>query len=212
MTTLKNDKNPRNYHHGDLRNTLIQVGIEMLAEGGEAALSLRKLAQRAGVSHNAPYQHFEDKNALIAAIAEEGFRLLGEAIDSGLHKVSEADPTAKLTALGRAYVDFALSHPNHLQVMFGTFPNSDYPELAAQASRTLDKLVAAVTEVHERGNLKVSDPQDAAAVVWMTVHGLSAILIADKLPDRIVQNRTADALTERFVQMLCHGLIQVRTE
>src|SRR6516164_3531446 len=71
---------PKPYHHGDLRHALIQAGLEMLSEGGAAALDLRKVARRAGVSHAAPYRHFADKQALVAAINEEGFRRLAERI------------------------------------------------------------------------------------------------------------------------------------
>jgi AcrR family transcriptional regulator len=68
------------YHHGDLRGVLIAVATELLAEEGVHTLSLRKIAQKAGVSHNAPYMHFADKEAVLAAIAEEGFRLLSETV------------------------------------------------------------------------------------------------------------------------------------
>src|SRR5207244_8609625 len=75
---------PKPYHHGDLRNALIQVGLELLAEGGAAALDLRKVARKAGVSHAAPYRHFADKQALIAAINEVGFQWLAEGIQDAL--------------------------------------------------------------------------------------------------------------------------------
>jgi AcrR family transcriptional regulator len=70
------------YHHGNLRNALIAIATELLAEEGVHALSLRKMAQRAGVSHNAPYMHFADREAVLVAIAEEGFRLLSVEVES----------------------------------------------------------------------------------------------------------------------------------
>lgn len=207
MSTLANNEKGRGYHHGDLRATLIRIGSEMLAESGEAALSLRQLAQRAGVSHNAPYQHFADKGALIAAIAEEGFRLLSEAIDAAAARSRGGSPIDRLAAVGRAYVEFALAHRAHLQVMFGPYPSTAYPTLAAQAGQTLDRLIAVVADVEAEGHLRTAGGADAAAVVWMTVHGLSAILIADKLPDRLSQGRDPAALTERFIHLIGAGLI-----
>jgi AcrR family transcriptional regulator len=208
MTTLKEDDKTRAYHHGDLRNTLIQLGTEMLIESGEASLSLRKLAQRAGVSHNAPYQHFADKNAMVAAIAEEGFRMLGEVVDRA-DDPNLVHPTERLAVVGRAYVAFALAHPSHLQLMFGTFPNSNYPSLTQQATQTLERLVGIVQELHAQGQLNAAPPSDAALVLWMTLHGLSAVLIADKIPDALRQGRSPEALAERFVQILCAGLVKL---
>lgn len=208
MSTLENHENTRAYHHGDLRNTLIQLGTVMLLESGEAALSLRKLAQRAGVSHNAPYQHFADKDALIAAIAEEGFRILGTAIDKNLPASdSQQVAEARLMAVGRAYVDFALAHPAHLQVMFSSFPSAQYPSLVQQSTQTLARLVVLLQDIGAQGHLRDASTEDAALAVWMLLHGLSAILIADKIPAALRQDRSAPELTDTFVRMLCHGLL-----
>src|SRR6266700_5995996 len=89
MNTDMDRKRPKTYHHGDLRNALIQAGLEMLSESGAAALDLRKVARKAGVSHAAPYRHFADKQALIAAINEEGFHRLAERIQATLHDVPD---------------------------------------------------------------------------------------------------------------------------
>src|SRR5713101_5210209 len=96
---------PKPYHHGDLRYALIQAGLELLSEGGAAALELRKVARRAGVSHAAPYRHFADKQTLVAAINEEGFRRLAERIRSTLREAPD-DPFEQLQAIARAYVQF----------------------------------------------------------------------------------------------------------
>src|SRR5689334_17108440 len=103
------------YHHGDLRRALIAAGIDLLAEGGATALDLRKVARRAGVSHAAPYRHFEDKRALLAAIAEEGFVRLAEQIHNA---VSAAQPDSQLLATASCYINFALSEPALAREMF----------------------------------------------------------------------------------------------
>jgi AcrR family transcriptional regulator len=205
MSTLEKDK--QKYHHGDLRNTLIQIGTEMLIESGADELSLRKIAQRAGVSHNAPYQHFADKNALLAAIAEEGFRLLAEAIEDVIQQSADMTAQARLIATGQVYVRFALAHPSHLQLMFGTFSSADYPSLAEQSHRTLSKLIQIVSEIGSQDYLADTDEYDVATTVWMALHGLSVILNAGKIPDYIQRDRTPEALVDRFISLICKGLL-----
>src|ERR1700731_1976958 len=101
---------PKAYHHGDLRNALIQAGLELLSEGGATSLDLRKVARRVGVSHAAPYRHFADRQALIAAINEEGFHRLAERIQSTLRDVSD-EPFEQLLGVARVYVHFAQENP-----------------------------------------------------------------------------------------------------
>ncbi len=195
------------YHHGDLRNTLVQLGTEMLIESGEAALSLRKLAQRAGVSHNAPYQHFTDKDALIAAIAEEGFKLLGQAMHNTFTAYESAPLQDRIAALGRTYVNFALTHRGYLGVMFSAFPSNEYPTLLAQSRETLGVFIQIIAEARNTDGHPVNKPHDAALVLWMTMHGLSAILLADKFPQDMRGGRTPEDLAEQFTAMICAGLL-----
>lgn len=206
MSTLINDEKADSYHHGDLRNTLLALGTEMLAESGVAALSLRKLAQRAGVSHNAPYQHFPDKESLLAAIAEQGFRLLGDAMDSAQADPTHSDPIERLIATGQSYVVFALNHPAHYQLMFGPLNNEAYPDLRATSHDTLAKLVHLVATLQASGHLRPAPPRDVATAIWSLVHGLSAILIANKLPDYIRTQRDDDALSTEMLRHLLAGL------
>src|SRR6266478_9089319 len=110
MSSPVDRQKPKPYHHGDLRHALIQAGLEMLAEGGAAALDLRKVARKAGVSHAAPYRHFADKQALIAAINEEGFHRLAERIQHALQEVPD-DAFEQLFGIARAYVQFAQENP-----------------------------------------------------------------------------------------------------
>src|SRR2546423_13340324 len=103
MRRHEDQPKPKSYHHGDLRNALNQAGLEMLSEGGAAALDLRKVARKAGVSHAAPYRHFADKQALVAEINAEGFRRLAEQIESTLREAPD-DPFEQLQAIAKAYV------------------------------------------------------------------------------------------------------------
>ena len=117
MESHIDQQKPKSYHHGDLRNALIQAGLELLAEGGAQELDLRKVARRAGVSHAAPYRHFADKQALIAAINEEGFHLLAERIQASLREVSD-EPVEQLLGVALAYVRFAQGNPWLMREMF----------------------------------------------------------------------------------------------
>src|ERR1051326_1003237 len=107
----------KTYHHGDLKNALIKTGIEILAKEGIEGLSLRKVAQRAGVSHNAPYSHFPDKQSLIAAISTEGFYQLYTELDATILAYPK-NPKNQLQQGALAYVQFALNITDTFKIMF----------------------------------------------------------------------------------------------
>src|ERR1700686_452365 len=106
----------RPYHHGNLREALLQGAVRVIAESGPAAFTLREVARRTGVSHNAPYRHFRDKDALLAAVATEGFRKLTQAMRAA--GAQPANALDKLKQSGLAYVHFAVRNPEHFTVMF----------------------------------------------------------------------------------------------
>jgi len=148
------------YHHGDLRVALLRAAAGALEEQGPASLSLREAARRAGVSHNAPYRHFADRDSLLAALAAEGFALLAAAL--------EKRPAGDR---GLAYVEFALSHPQRYRLMFGGLLRfDDYPELRAQAEANHASLQRAFADLGE-------DSTFAAAAAWSLVHGLAHLLL-----------------------------------
>src|SRR5947209_528888 len=114
------------YHHGDLPAALLRVAAKSLEKHGPGAISLRDAARRAGVSHNAPYRHFPNREALLGALAAEGFAMLGERL--------RGQPAREM---GEAYVRFALEQPQRFRLMFGgLLPMAKYPELrnAAQGA------------------------------------------------------------------------------
>jgi AcrR family transcriptional regulator len=150
------------YHHGDLRAAVLRAAGKMLEKEGVAALSLREVARRAEVSHNAPYRHFPDRNALLAALAAEGFEDLGK-------RLSENEGRD----MGAAYVRFALEHPQRFRLMFGgVLELQDDAALAKASAAAYSALVAAMKSQKE-----VSAPEIAAAAAWSLVHGLSHLLL-----------------------------------
>src|SRR5262249_49721298 len=144
-------KSTRPYHHGDLRRTLLDAAIAIVKEAGAGALSLRELARAAGVSHAAPYRHFPSREALLAALATEGFLGLGAAREARAAGVT--DPVARLTALGVGYVRYAVDHPGHFRVMFSRdlHEGIEDPALAAAGEPTLRALVDAVAAAQAAG-------------------------------------------------------------
>jgi AcrR family transcriptional regulator len=150
------------YHHGDLRPALLRAAARVLEAEGPSALSLRALARRAGVSHNAPYRHFADREALLAALAAEGFARLGEALAG-----------AGGRQMGEAYVNFALEHPQRFRLMFGGYLRfSRHRALAAAAADPYRALLQAF-----RAQASIADPEKAAAAAWSLVHGLAHLLL-----------------------------------
>jgi AcrR family transcriptional regulator len=199
------------YHHGDLRNVLLASGVQLLAEEGLEALSLRGLAKRAGVSHNAPYQHFADKEAFLAALAEQGFMLLGQAMAQAQEALAADLPiTERLVALGQTYVQFALHHPSHMAVMFINFAHQKYPTLAEAAMAALAQLLHLVEQGQASGQLRPTEPQAIALSLWTILHGMSLLLIADKLPQSLVDGKEALQLTEQSIRHLCGGIVQAK--
>src|SRR5260370_38503464 len=134
---------PKPYHHGNLREALLQSAIRLIAEVGPTAFTLREVARQAGVSHNAPYRHFQDKDALLAAVATQGY---GELTDAMLEAASkEPNVLGRLKHAGLAYVSFALRRPETFTVMFDTpFSKQTHPEAADAADGALSGLVSLV--------------------------------------------------------------------
>jgi AcrR family transcriptional regulator len=164
------------YHHGHLRPALIAAARALLDEGGASAVGLREAARRVGVSPTATYRHFRDKDALLAAVAAEGFREFGAALaEAG----RESEP---LSAMGAAYVDFALARPGMFRLMFSplTAKRELYPELKDAADEAFAQLRRGVRSQAPEGD---GEGVDAAAIAaWSLVHGLSRLILDGVLP------------------------------
>jgi AcrR family transcriptional regulator len=162
------------YHHGDLRRTLLDTALEAVGEQGPAALSLRDVARRAGVSHAAPTHHFRDKTALLTALAAEGWSLLADALGEA------AADGRDFAELGVAYVVFATSHPAHFAVMRAPgLARGDDPDLEAAMERARAEMRAGVRRF-EAGSTRDADTTALAA--WSLVHGLAALILEGAVP------------------------------
>ena len=197
---------PKSYHHGDLRNALIQAGLELLAEGGVQELDLRKVARRAGVSHAAPYRHFADKQALIAAINEEGFHLLAERIRSTLREVSD-EPVEQLLGVALAYVRFAKENPWLMREMFSglTIERETFESLHT-ASKSVYRLYAEVIRRgQESGKIVDGDPTALAGVLWSVLHGLAMLIIENQMRPYADGPEGTERVTRYTIEVLYGG-------
>jgi len=169
------------YHHGNLREELLDAAIRLIAEVGPTAFTLREIARRAGVSHNAPYRHFRDKDDVIAAVATQGYRELNTAMLEAAKP--ETDPIRRLKSAGSAYIAFALRRPEHFTVMFDA-PISRHtnPEAAEAGERAFGTLVSLVKNCQEAEQLPPGDTQELSLLAWSMVHGIAKLAITGRLP------------------------------
>lgn len=170
----------QSYHHGDLRRALIDAASKQLVQLGPDKLSLRALARDVGVSQTAPYRHFSDKTALLAALAAVGFELLYEQSHAAAQ--TEVDARRRLLVAGRAYIAFALENPELYRLMFGPMIPQDYDcqELKEAGNRALQVILDISIDGIQHGEFVVTDPLAIANSTWALVHGLSSLLIDNR--------------------------------
>src|SRR6201993_824278 len=153
------------YHHGDLRAALVQAALELLEEGGEAELSLRAVARRAGAPPAAPYRHYADREALVSAVAAVGYRELAERLAAAHPSPSTPE---QLAGVAVAYVQFALERPALFRIMFGEPCDRDNDERVA-ATAAVSAYVRGIVERTFPG----VDADALATAVWALLHGLA---------------------------------------
>ncbi len=194
------------YHHGNLRPALIAAGLELLEAEGVGALTLRAVARRAGVSHAAPYNHFADQQALLAAVALEGFEQLGASIGAAAAEVTA--PRDRLRALARGYLAFTAKHPELYRLMFGDAlrDRAAHPDLVAA-----DDAIAGAAREATGACLALSARRPvatemASAAGWALVHGLASLLIDEqiqlpsgRLPDSAFQEEVSDLFLDALI-------------
>ena len=194
------------YHHVNLRQTLLEAAVALIGEVGPRAFTLREVARRAGVSHNAPYRHFASKDDLLVAVAAEGFERLAVSMREAMGPATSA--RERLILCGCGYVEFALRWPQHLLVMFDLptgwrergLKSWTGPRIGEDAYRVLlDCIVAA----QHAGDLAAGDPQPLAWAAWSLVHGIAKLITGANLP---LSPSAAAEFTRGAAQALIAGL------
>jgi AcrR family transcriptional regulator len=175
----------KTYHHGDLPAALVQTARRLLADQGPGGLSLREVARRAGVSHQAPYRHFPDKEALLAALAARGFQMLARSVQRAIEAHPD-DAVEQLVAAGAAYVEQGLREPALYRLMFGGEASRLTPhhaQLADDSQHAFGQLVGIIERGQAAGEFRRGDAVNLAEAAWCHVHGLTSLVIDGRLVD-----------------------------
>jgi len=163
-------KKRRSYHHGNLRASLIEVGLRLIEEKGVRAFTLRELGDRAGVSRMAAYRHFKNKADLLGAISEAGFTQFADALEAARNGASDSF-AARLAAMAQAYVRFATEHAAYFEVMFSRVDGA-----AGEAGeRAFGILEETIRQGQESGEVRAGDSVMLARMAWAQVHGISML-------------------------------------
>jgi AcrR family transcriptional regulator len=190
------------YHHGNLRAALLEAAVALVGELGPRGFTLREVARRAGVSHNAPYRHFASKDELLLAVAREGFARLKESMERAMEPGRTSMERLQLSGCG--YVEFALHWPQHFQVMFD-LPRLQ-PEGCAKVKADMgafDVLLGCIGAAQTDGSLPPGDPLPVALTAWSLVHGIAKLAVSGTLPMGMEQTL---AFTRQATSVLGAGL------
>lgn len=169
------------YHHGDLRRALLDAALALVGEGSVGNVSLREVARRAGVTYAAPYHHFKDKSALLAAVACQGFEMLIAEFERVAAR--HLPFPSEFLAMAEAYVTFALTHPSHYRVMFlpEVKESPEAEEFHAAGERAYNVLLRQIARA--RPGESEREHHVLATTIWAALHGISMLGI-----DGILQN------------------------
>jgi len=207
----------RSYHHGNLREALIDAGFELARAGGPSAVQLRAVSREAGVSHNAAYRHFANQEDLLAAVAERCMAQLGSLMIAQMDLVTARGAArrarARLQAIGRAYIDFARAEPGWFRTAFtgarphsgGQPPPPGAPDSAGTAGTSPYALLnARLDELVEVGELSPEGRVGAEYGAWSAVHGLSSLLLDGPLRD--LPEAEVEHAISSVLGVVSHGL------
>jgi AcrR family transcriptional regulator len=190
----------------DVRSAVLAAAVRLISKGGLANLSMREVARAAGVSHQAPYHYFEDRESILAALCEQGFTILSERLEKA--RDPEASPIERFTALARAYVEFGLDHAALFQLMFrpDVVDIERFPAAKECGGRAFSVLVLAVQDCVDAGLFPGKSQQGLVVLAWSFAHGLACLLLdgplAMKVPDAAVSRDTVLDETVAVMQSL----------
>lgn len=200
------DRKATPYHHGNLRQALVQSALELLEQDGLEALSLRGVARAVGVSRAAPYSHFRDRRGLLAAVAAHGFRQLQARLRASTKP--SAGPADRLARVGEAYVAFAMEQPALYRLMFSAeLGGADASEeLKAAGDAAYGELDAALGASADEPSRSPSQAQAVRTAAWSLVHGLALLLLDHRLNVPAAdQAEFVQTTTRLFADRLCES-------
>ena len=192
----------RTYHHGDLREALVEGALAILRDEGLEALTLRAVARHAGVSQAAPYRHFADRRALVAAVAERGFERMQQTM---LQQMQGSQGRGGLKMVAVAYVQFGLANPAQYRVMFGpeVAITNDLPTLRETGRGVLGFVAEGIRQLQGAGLVGNGDPWKMAVAIWAALHGL-VMLTLDGQTSGIAPD--VDDLVDEVTRIVMFGM------
>lgn len=199
-------KRPGTFHHGDLRRALLQGAMLLLEREGPLGVGLRAAARLAGVSQTAPYRHFPDKESLLAALAEEGLRELGDKMAAAAR--GHPDPRSTLFAIGETYVAFAAERPNLFRLMFGpqVADKRRCPGVEAAGHRAYQVLTDTLDAAQRAGQIRPGDLEILALTRWACVHGLASLIVDGRLSEEVAAAGGVRPLARKIAEQLSLSL------
>ncbi len=193
------------YHHGHLREALIDEAYKQIAQAGASSLNLSQLAQQLGVSQPAVYRHFPNKQALAISVARRGLEQLAEDLRQATHNI-QSDPLEGIQAITQAYIGFALNHPEITRMMFSMKERTTEPDLY-NASKAAAVPIFRIVEAAKRGDsLRNNDVEQTVRIIWATVHGLAMLLMDEQMPLVTQSPSELSGYIEATAQALHFGL------
>lgn len=210
---MKRDGEPQRrgngYHHGDLRRALLDAALALIEEKGLEALTLREVARRADVSHAAPYHHFADLGALVAALAIEGLQGLGATQRAAAAGASQGSAAARVHALGLDYVRYAVRDPARFRLMWRPelCGSGDGEAVKAAGLEAYAPLLEAVAAGVVSGEFAVQAVDGLAFAAWAEVHGIATLLVDGPIGWRLSGAEAAEELAGETIDRLLSGLL-----
>jgi AcrR family transcriptional regulator len=203
MTARAAGARKRAYHHGDLSRALVSAALALVDAKGADAITLREVAAAAGVTHAAAYRHFADKTALLAAVAEEGYRQLTAHVAKPFGADTRG-PKARIRTLAASSVAWALEHPSRYRVMAGPRLNEDgrFPSLEAAIAETFAFFVAEIESGQKEGVFRKEPARHLAVALWVTMHGFVDLVLRKR-----IAVKSTRAAVEYFEDMLLRPYI-----
>jgi AcrR family transcriptional regulator len=171
------------YHHGDLRRALTEAAIDLITRDGTEKLTIREVSRRVGVNHRAVYRHFADLTSLLAAVAEEGYRQMLEALKESIAETRRASPSKRMEALAGAYIVFAIDHQAHYRIMFGRRLNEDgrFPVLEDLVQEAYELIDAEIARGIEQGIFVDRPRRELVFGFWSLAHGFASLALVRRI-------------------------------